>query len=58
MKFTIAKIRWQTEAIVSTTGVADSVLKMSIGAGMKAQTMVGIIIDRKRKSAQMSKPNR
>ena len=43
--------------IASTTGVADSVLKMSVGAGTNAHTIVGIITARKMTAAQISKPN-
>lgn len=52
MKYTTAKTRWQmANPIASTTGVADSVLKMSVGAGTNAHTIVGIITARKMTAA-------
>ena len=49
---------WQTEAMISMIGVADSDLNTSLGAGTANQLKLGNITNRKRIKPQTSNPNR
>jgi hypothetical protein len=50
-------IVWEIVAIISIAGVTESALKISFGAGINDQKIVGIIININNNKLQKSNPN-